>query len=54
MRKVALIAMIGTGYVGLTTGALFADKGNEVVCVDKNPNVKFDDIADLDSAKDIL
>lgn len=22
--------------------------------VDKNPNVKFDDIADLDSAKDIL
>lgn len=33
------IAMIGTGYVGLTTGALFADRGNTVVCVDKNPEV---------------
>jgi UDPglucose 6-dehydrogenase len=28
------IAVIGTGYVGLTTGTCFAETGNEVVCVD--------------------
>ena len=28
------IAVVGTGYVGLTTGACFAELGNGVVCVD--------------------
>src|ERR1700733_5334506 len=28
------IAVVGTGYVGLVTGTCFAEKGNDVVCVD--------------------
>ena len=30
------IAMIGSGYVGLVSGACFADFGHDVVCVDKD------------------
>lgn len=31
------ITMIGTGYVGLVSGACFSDFGHDVVCVDKDP-----------------
>ncbi|HEX6660489.1 MAG TPA: UDP-glucose/GDP-mannose dehydrogenase family protein [Sphingomicrobium sp.] len=30
------IAMIGTGYVGLVSGACFADFGHQIACVDKD------------------
>ncbi len=31
------IVMIGSGYVGLVSGACFADFGHDVICVDKMP-----------------
>ena len=30
------ITMIGAGYVGLVSGACFADFGHDVICVDKD------------------
>ena len=31
------IAMIGSGYLGLVSGACLADFGHNVICVDKDP-----------------
>ena len=41
------VAMIGTGYVGLVSGACFADFGHDVVCVDRDAGK----IASLDSGR---
>ena len=39
------LTMMGTGYVGLTSGVCFSDFGHEVVCYDPNPEI----IAELNS-----
>jgi UDPglucose 6-dehydrogenase len=41
------ICVIGAGYVGLVTGAVFADLGNDVLCVDNNAAK----VADLQAGK---
>ena len=32
------IAMVGSGYVGLVSGACFADFGHDIVCIDMDPD----------------
>ena len=37
------LCMIGSGYVGLVSGACFSDLGNDVICVD-NDTKKIDNL----------
>ena len=39
LSSTSRIAVIGTGYVGLTTGACFAELGHDVLCADIKPEV---------------
>ena len=32
------IVVVGSGYVGLVTGVCFAERGNNVICVDIDEN----------------
>src|ERR1700742_5151547 len=52
------IAMIGTGYVGLVSGACFADFGHDVICVDKDAGkidaLKRGEIPIFDPGLDVL
>jgi len=41
------ICIIGTGYVGLVTGACFADLGNTVVCLD----IEWNEFKQLDKSR---
>lgn len=37
IQSASRIAVVGTGYVGLTTGACFAELGHDVLCADIDP-----------------
>ena len=43
MTELFDVGVVGTGYVGLTTGACLAHTGHRVTCVDKNARL----VADL-------
>lgn len=36
--RILNVVVVGTGYVGLVTGAILADQGSNVICVDKDPS----------------